>query len=120
MVPELEENRAAAGGLKEGDTGESIDPGGAPSDGECKAALDGVEVCTFGEGELKLVTERSAGGRIEQGGGAGLLAGLLHLEALIRRQVGVGVQGGVDRVRKESVKLVVHHPALLPSEVDDR
>ncbi len=70
-----------------------------------------------------MVTERRAGGRIEQGGGAGLLAGLLYLEAPIRRQVGVGVQGGVesvDRVRKKSVKLVVHHPAPLPSEVDDR
>ena len=77
-------------------------------------------MCSFGEGELKLVTERCADGRVEQGGGAGLLADLLQLEALVRRQVGVGVQGGVDRVRKKGVKLVVHHPTLLPGEVDDR
>jgi hypothetical protein len=34
--------------------------------------------------------------------------------------VGVGVQGGVDRVREEGVKLVVHQPMLLSGEVDDR
>ncbi len=63
MVPELEEHGAAACGLEEGSTVDSLDPCGAPSDGECKAALYGVEVCPFGEGELELVTERRAGGR---------------------------------------------------------
>ncbi len=80
------EHSAAAGSLEEGATGGSLEPGGATSDGECEAALDGIEVRSLREGELKLMPERCADGRIEQGGGAGLLAGLLQLEALVRRQ----------------------------------
>jgi hypothetical protein len=65
------------------------------------------------------VAEWCAGGRVEQGGSVGLLAGLLQLEALIRRQVGVGVQGSVlvDRIREEDVEVVMLQPALLPCEV---
>jgi hypothetical protein len=77
ILPELEEQGAAAGSLEEGGAGGRLDPGGAPGDGECEAALDGVEVCPFGEGELELMAERRTDGRVEQGGGVGLLAGLL-------------------------------------------
>jgi hypothetical protein len=85
MAAELEEHSAAADIVEEGATGESLEPGGTTSDGECEAALDGVEVCSVSEGELELVPKRCANGRVEQGGGAGLLAGLLQLEALVRR-----------------------------------
>ncbi len=56
----------------------------------------------------------AAARRLEEG------AGLLQLEALFRGQVGVSIQGGVDRVREKGVKLIVHHPTLLPGEIDDR
>ncbi len=118
MITKLEENRAAAGGVDEGAAGGGLEPGGTTGDGECETALDGVEVCSFGEGELELVAEWCAGGRVEQGGGVGLLAGLLQFEALFHRQVGVGVQGSVDRIWEEGVEFVMHHPAPLPSEVD--
>jgi hypothetical protein len=77
VVPELEEQGAAAGSFEEGGAGSGLDPGGAPGDGECEAALDGVEVCPFGEGELELVAERRTNGWVEQGRGVGLLASLL-------------------------------------------
>ncbi len=85
MAAELEEYSAAAGSIEEGAAGESLEPGGTTGDGECEAALDGVEVCFVSEGELELVPERGADGRVVQGGGAGLLEGLLQLEALVRR-----------------------------------
>jgi hypothetical protein len=77
IVPKIEEQGAAAGSLEEGGGGSGLDPGGASGDGECEAALDGVEVCPFGERELELVAERRTDGRVEQGGGVGLLASLL-------------------------------------------
>jgi hypothetical protein len=77
VVPEIEEQGAAAGSLKEGGGGSGLDPGGASGDGECEAALDGVEVSSFGEGELELVAKGRTNGRVEQGGGVRLLASLL-------------------------------------------
>jgi hypothetical protein len=77
IVPELEEQGAAAGSFKEGGTGSGLDPGGAPGDGESEAALDGVEVCPFGEGELELVAEGRTNGWVEQSRGVRLLASLL-------------------------------------------
>ncbi len=67
-MAELEENRAATGGVDEGAAGGGLEPGGATGNGECEAALDGVEVRSFGEGELELVAEWCADGRVEQGG----------------------------------------------------
>ncbi len=119
MLAELEKNRAAASGVDERASGGGLEPGGTTGDSECETALYGVEVRTVGEGELELVSEWRADGRVKQGGGVGLLAGLLQFEALVRSQVGVGVQGSVDRVREEGVELVVHHPAPLPGEVDN-
>jgi hypothetical protein len=118
VIAEFKENRAATDGVDEGAAGGGLEPGGTTCDGECETALDGVEVRSFGEGELELVTEWCAGGRVEKGGSVGLLAGLLQFEALIRRQVGVGVQGSVDRIREEGVEVVMHQPAPLPGEVD--
>jgi hypothetical protein len=77
IVPKIEEQGAAAGSLEEGGGGSGLDPGGASGDGECEAALDGVEVCSFGEGELELVAKGRTNGRVEQGGGVRLLASLL-------------------------------------------
>jgi hypothetical protein len=88
---ELEENGAATGGVNEGAAGGGLEPSAEACDGECQTALDGVEVRSFGEGELELVAERGAGNQVEQGGRVGLLARLLQLEALISRHVGVGV-----------------------------
>jgi hypothetical protein len=77
IVPKIEEQGAAAGSLEKGGGGSGLDPGGTSGDGECEAALDGVEVCSFGEGELELVAKGSTDGRVEQGGGVRLLASLL-------------------------------------------
>ncbi len=116
---ELEENGAATGRINEGAAGGGLEPGGAAGDGERETALDGVEVRSFGKGELELVAEWCTGSWIKQGGSVGLLADLLQLEALIRGQVGVGVQGGVNRIREKDVEVVMHQPALLPGKVDN-
>ncbi len=113
MELEVEEDGAAAGGLEEWAAGGGLEPGGASRDGEGETALDGIEVRPLCEGELELMTEWGASGRVVQGGSVGLLASLLQLVAPLGREVGVRVEGGVDRIRKEAVQIVVHQPSLL-------
>ncbi len=57
VIAELEENRAATCSVNEGAAGGGFELGGTTGDGECETALDGVEVRSFGEGELELVAE---------------------------------------------------------------
>ncbi len=62
VAAELEEHSAATGGIDKGAAGGGLEPGGTTSDGECEAALDGVEVRSVGEGELELVSKWRADG----------------------------------------------------------
>jgi hypothetical protein len=98
MVAVLMEYGAAAGSFHQVADGASFRSGGAPGDGEGKAALDRVKVGALREGETELVPEGGADGGVVYGPGRGLAECLLELGPCCRVQVAVGVKGVVDRL----------------------